>query len=392
MNRDCTFFACLILAVVSLLVPAPARGGDDDLKIVHINIGQGDATLILGPRQADGTRVSVLVDAGNIPLGGGKDGGKIVLEALGKCGVEILDFFVVTHYDADHIGGAIAGSDSMHGLAFLLGPDNAPGSSGDDDGDGDADWLDDPPTKMITPDPEELGTGDDIRVMKFVDRGDTGAPTTQAFKKYKGMAEAKPNARVTITTQGDVNSFAIDLKGGATMTCLAANGFVRDRSAKVAKVNTENEKSLCFLLRLGGFDYLIGGDTIGREFGRENAHVEAAIGEYLRAEAVNVDVLHVNHHGANNASDDEFLEAVAAEVAIISVGNGNSHEHPSDEALARLADAGVYRIIQTEWGTTQGVIPESVRGRQAIYQGDIVLTTDGVSYDISTSRSFGVDE
>jgi len=30
--------------------------------------------------------------------------------------------------------------------------------------------------------------------------------------------------------------------------------------------------------------------------------------------------------------------------------------------------------------------------RQAIYQGDIVLTADGATYEISTSRSYGVDE
>jgi beta-lactamase superfamily II metal-dependent hydrolase len=86
------------------------------------------------------------------------------------------------------------------------------------------------------------------------------------------------------------------------MTCLAANGFIRDGYGRVPNVNTENERSLCFLLTYGGFQYLTGGDTIGREFGSENAAVEGAIGQWIRDRGIHVDVLHVNHHGANNAS------------------------------------------------------------------------------------------
>jgi hypothetical protein len=33
-----------------------------------------------------------------------------------------------------------------------------------------------------------------------------------------------------------------------------------------------------------------------------------------------------------------------------------------------------------------------VRRHQAIYQGDIVIETDGASYEISTARTFFVDE
>ena len=34
---------------------------------------------------------------------------------------------------------------------------------------------------------------------------------------------------------------------------------------------------------------------------------------------------------------------------------------------------------------------EAVRIRQSIFQGDIILTTDGTTYTISTSRSFTTD-
>lgn len=370
-----------VLLLPSVVLAAP------ELDIIHIRVGQGDATLILGPRDMAGDRVSVLIDAGGIPIQSPRDGGNIVSAVLWKNGVRELDHFIATHYDADHVGGVVTGRPSTHGRSFLLGPDDAPGQPGDDDGDGDSDWLD---AGQIHPDPEELGTGDDLVVLHFVDRGDERAPGSQTYKKYVGMATAK-GRRTSLTTKSDVNGFEIDLGGGATMYCLAANGFVRKRSGRVANVNTENERSLAFLLRYGGFDYLTGGDTIGRTYGSENAEVETAIAEFLSNEGIAVDVLHVNHHGGNNASDLEFLMSVAPEVAVISLGNDNPHGHPHSDVLGRLVDAGVYRIYQTSWGTTEGVMPDAVRRHQAIFQGDVVIRTDGDSYDVLTIRNFEVD-
>jgi len=366
-----------------------AEPQDRELKIVHIRVGQGDSTLILGPTQADGKRTKVLIDAGNLPRSG-FDGGRIVGAVLSKLGVTELDIVMATHYDADHIGGMIAGQEHLHGRSFLLGRNGVPGAEGDDDGDGREDWLDSALT-MMKPDADELGKGDDIKVKMFLDRGDENAPETQTFNKYQAMAEAV-GSRKSLVSQEDVDSFEIDLGGGAVMTCLSANGFVRDREEPVGDVNTENEKSLCFLLKYEGFDYLTGGDTIGRKFGNENAKVESAIGEYIDAKEIEVDVLHVNHHGANNASEDSFLESVAPEMAIISLGNDNDHRHPNMETLERLAAAGIYRIYQTAWGTTEGEMPADVRRHQAIMQDDIVVTTDGTTYEISTSRTFDVDE
>ena len=53
------------------------------------------------------------------------------------------------------------------------------------------------------------------------------------------MAEAVGN-RISLTDRASLESFSIDLGGGARFTALAANGFVRGRSARVDDVNTEN--------------------------------------------------------------------------------------------------------------------------------------------------------
>ena len=257
---------------------------------------------------------------------------------LAQYGVTRLDFIIASHYDADHIGGTITGRANVHGTSFILGPNGEPGAVVDDDGDGHDGWLD---TQQTEPDADELGTDDDIAIAHFVDRGDTPQPSSVTYDKYAAMANAM-GERITIASRAQVEAFDISLGGTAALRAVAANGFVRDRTARVSLVNTENERSLCFLLSFDGFHYLIGGDTIGRAAGSENAAVEKAIGEYLVDNDINVDVLHVNHHGANNGSEAEFLDLVAPEVAIISLGNDNDHSHPDDEALTQLVQAGVF--------------------------------------------------
>lgn len=359
-----------------------------DLEIVNLRVGQGDATLIQGPVDENGDRINVLVDAGNIS---GVDGGNILSAVLGKRGIRKLDFVIVTHYDVDHIGGII--TEGIHGNSFLMGFNKLAGGDGDDDGDGSTNWIivNVNGRDIIMPDPEEIGLGDDLPVGHFVDRGDEDPPTSLAYQKYRFTAMAKGN-RISLNTMEDVLNFEIDLGNGAVMTALAANGFVRDRIGRVKNINTENERSLSFLLTYKDFDFLISGDLIGQKHGAENAKVEAAVGEYISRRNIIVDVLHVNHHGANNGSDEEFLKAIKPTIAIISAGNGNPYKHPHRRALKRLEEALVYRIVQTSWGTTEAKMPDEVREIQAIYQSDVIITTNGETFTLSTERRFRVDD
>jgi competence protein ComEC len=86
--------AALALAVAALVAgwsgsPGP---GLDHLRVSFLDVGQGDATLL-----QDG-RAALLVDAG--PADGE------IVRRLRQAGVRRLDALVLTHAQADHIGGA----------------------------------------------------------------------------------------------------------------------------------------------------------------------------------------------------------------------------------------------------------------------------------------------
>lgn len=72
------------------------------------------------------------------------------------------------------------------------------------------------------------------------------------------------------------------------------------------------------------------------------------------------DVLKVGHHGSSGSTSVDWLEAIEPEIAVISVGEGNSYGHPTKKVLDRLEDfdCTVYRTDE---------------------MGTIVLETDGKS-------------
>jgi len=97
-----------------------------------------------------------------------------------------------------------------------------------------------------------------------------------------------------------------------------------------------NEQGLTVLGRAGDFEVLITGDMA--------ASTEKKLIECY--DLPDIELLVVSHHGSRYSSNQQFLESVSPETAVISVGD-NSYGHPSDAVLAKLADLGI-KVYRTD--------------------------------------------
>lgn len=78
-----------------------------------------------------------------------------------------------------------------------------------------------------------------------------------------------------------------------------------------------------------------------------------------------IDVLKVGHHGSRTSTSEDFIEQTQPEVAVISLGEGNSYGHPHQETIDLLNEYNV-TIYRTDT------------------QGTIHITSDGENYNVET--------
>ncbi len=366
-------FSLLCFASGFLAFNSASAQAEAPLKIININVGQGSASLILGPPRANGQRVSVLVDAGPV-MTGGQDIGQRIANILAQHGVKKLSVFIATHYDPEHLGGLL-GAGPL-GKSFTYGPDG------------------------------EANTRDDIGISNFIDRGDISSMefiqknlTFDHYKNFINNASGKRHSirandlmlntkhcHKAISTQEKVNCFNIDLGDGAYMETLSSNGFVRDGKKQTRHTSSENERSLSFLLTYKRFHYFVGGDLSGQDGSisvkvEDNAPIEKNIGKYLEKNGIEIDVLNVNDSASRNSTTHSFLKRIRPKIAVISVGY-NKLSQPTRGALRRLMEVGVHRIYQTGRGQSKLPLSLSISQRQEFVNNDIVITTDGESYQI----------
>lgn len=135
---------------------------------------------------------------------------------------------------------------------------------------------------------------------------------------------------------------AADTEGGETYT-------LGDATWQILSCDTDmpdlNESSIVIKLTYGNTSFLFTGDaTMNTEQGLEMS------GYDLKS-----DVLKVGHHGSAGSTADSFLDAVAPEIAVISVDSesdmGEMYHHPATSTLQRLSQHGIKVYRTDELGT-----------------------------------------
>ena len=163
---------------------------------------------------------------------------------------------------------------------------------------------------------------------------------SDAFRDFASYA-ARKGGGITVPSVGDTYSL-----GSADVTILGVNG-----------ADDPNNTSIVLKIQYGQTSFLFTGDAE-----REAEQVILASGMDLSAT-----VLKVGHHGSSTSTTYPFLREVMPDYAVISVGDGNSYEHPDGDTLSRLRDAGA-KVFRTD------------------LQGDVYAVSDGWTVTFSTDR------
>lgn len=296
----------MLLAGLGLYGYSPSfLQGNGKGAAAFLDVGQGDSAYIRTPGGKH-----LLIDGGGTPVfrKAGEEwkerqdpyevGRKTLVPLLKKRGVHKLDYIVISHEDADHIGG----------LAAVL---------------------------------EEIPAGAIL---------------------FNGTLKSSPAAdklfRLALTlriplipaAEGDV--FRLD---GRTSLTVLNPPATPDRS-KIIRAEEQNDQTLVALLDMNGVRFLFAGD-LGSGQEKELLRRLELNGQLAPAAAGGLDVLKVGHHGSKNSSSSDWLSFWSPKLSVISAGRRNLYGHPHAAALERLEEAGtlVYRTdmqgeIQMETG------------------------------------------
>ena len=204
-----------------------------------------------------------------------------------------------------------------------------------------------------------------------LDRGNVSVGGTSSFNSYVAAAGARRQA----VAVGGVYA----LGGGATMTCIAANGSVAGGGfVNPAQAQEENARSVVMRIDYGDFSMWLGGDLTGGGNGTANVEGPAAFA------CGDVDVYKLNHHGSNTSSSTTFLQVLDPELAVVSCGQGNPYGHPTTTVVNRLNQALAARALMS---TTTGSASTVGFG----VTGSLRIDTDGYRYRATAANGDFLD-
>ncbi|MFN0109064.1 MAG: ComEC/Rec2 family competence protein [Blastocatellia bacterium] len=273
----------LLSALFCLLIlhPFPPSFERGRLSVTFLDVGQGDAMLIVFPEGK-----TILLDSGGQIRFGSEEEGRedaedvfvedrigiaesAVMPALWRRGIKRLDWIAASHGDADHV----------EGFADII---------------------------------RSFDIGQTIRA--------ASASENDLFAKTV-RTDGLP---VWCVRQGD--AFEID---GARVEVLSPVGD--EASLKMSG----NNQSLVLRLSFGQRSFLLTGDI----------EKEAEVRLVEKGIELKADVLKVAHHGSRTSTAAEFLRQVKPQHTVISVAEPSLYGHPHPEVIERLQDsgAGVWR-------------------------------------------------
>lgn len=296
----------MLATVLFLTVVYEVYSYDKSLKIVYMDVGQGDGALLRTSGHG-----GILIDGGS--SSNKRVGEYVMVPVLKYYGVSEVEYAFVSHGDADHVSG----------LEYLLNEEQSGVHV----------------VNLVLP---EYGNQDALQELK-----------SEATANNVNIIYMKPGDNITYNHQHaetinieclypdeeagqgvlDTNNLSMILKTTITWD-------VREADIENLNKSSDSDASLSLLF--------VGDAGIAAEKRLIELYGKNSLGEI--SDSIACDILKVGHHGSRNSSGSDFLKRVSAMYGIISCGKDNRYGHPHAETLERLKMADTKYMTTKEHG------------------------------------------
>lgn len=342
----------------------------------------GESAIVIGP---DGTLV--LIDVGN---SNHDDDVRAAVRELNntwlipsrgyraRAPLEV-DWILLTHFHADHLGGfdaLVTGNDPVQVTGGVVHRGFVDVGAGTNASDFEATCL------------RLRGT---LAAKNF--SLCTATPESACVISARSPATACPGLTLgslgTVTDDASGDPSFIDLGAGARLELLGANGFMLQGRTPVAAsafgvtdVNEENARSLVGVVKHGVFRFLFAGDLSGSGLSTEPDLESVLVNSQPQLfGTLGIDVTHANHHARKTSSNSNYVTAAAPNdgkarsvIAGINAAYLNSPHQEIIDAWTSGGRLGAGRLFVTQRAAAGGIGPGlvDVGGRvvvQTVEQG-----------------------
>lgn len=302
-EREGPILYLMLAAVLFLTVVYEVYSYDKSLKIVYMDVGQGDGVLLRTSGHG-----GILIDGGS--SSNKRVGEYVMVPVLKYYGVSEVEYAFVSHGDVDHVSG----------LEYLLNEEQSGVHV----------------VNLVLP---EYGDQDALQELK-----------SEATANNVNIIYMKPGDNITYNHQHaetinieclypdeeagqgvlDTNNLSMILKTTITWD-------VREADIENLNKSSDSDASLSLLF--------VGDAGIAAEKRLIELYGKNSLGEI--SDSIACDILKVGHHGSRNSSGSDFLKRVSAMYGIISCGKDNRYGHPHAETLER------FKMADTKYMTTK---------------------------------------
>lgn len=301
----------------------------DGLKIHYLDVGQGDCTFIEFP---DDT--TMMIDSSIASYS------EHIIEYVQDLGVTQIDYFVLTHSDNDHVGGAKAVFEAFE-IKNVYRPFQVAVKSKTDQTP-----IDEEPLDSYVSCSSVAWTAS---YLNFIRATYTETYTENGLQHEALVYVSNDGMKIESTKEGC--EFVFEFFGPLVDNSLDYFLETEKTIGRPTKnYGNANDSSPVMLLEYKEKSFLFTGDaseTVEKD-------VISSLDTDEKERFKNVDVMQAGHHGSKTSNSEELLTLSTPNFFVVSAGKDNRYNHPNDETIERVKSyvhsASDYLLITYESG------------------------------------------